>query len=185
VRFILLIWFELPYYAWRRGSYALSLTTAVAVLWFLGCTTVLCRLNLPGALWVLVVPTFVNSALLMYGNWCQHIFVDPARPRSNYALAYNVINHPCNQRSFNDGYHIEHHVNSRRHWSELPWAYGLSLHKYKEEKAVVFEGLDFFQVGYLVFAQRYDVLQRHFVNHAEVKDVEAFLRARLAPITVQ
>ena len=24
------------------------------------------------------------------------------------------------QRTFNDGYHLEHHVNSRRHWTEVP-----------------------------------------------------------------
>mmetsp|Transcript_4617 Transcript_4617/g.16796 ORF Transcript_4617/g.16796 Transcript_4617/m.16796 type:complete len:84 (-) Transcript_4617:416-667(-) len=55
----------------------------------------------------------------VFGNWSQHIFVDPKKPDCNYHLTYNIINTPLNQKTFNDGYHLEHHVQSRRHWSEV------------------------------------------------------------------
>ena len=35
-------------------------------------------------------------------------------------MAYSCVAHADNQRSFNDGYHVQHHLNSRLHWSELP-----------------------------------------------------------------
>lgn len=43
----------------------------------------------------------------------QHIFVDPANPRSDYRLTYNCVDCPDNSRTFNDGYHIVHHLNSQ------------------------------------------------------------------------
>ena len=35
-------------------------------------------------------------------------------------MTYSCVAHADNQRSFNDGYHVQHHLNSRLHWSELP-----------------------------------------------------------------
>jgi len=40
---------------------------------------------------------------MMIGNWTQHCFVCPQNPRCDYRLAYTVINHPDNQKSYNDG----------------------------------------------------------------------------------
>ena len=57
---------------------------------------------------------------LMLGNFSQHIFVDPKDPASNYGLATNHLKVPFNMVTFNDGYHITHHVNSHCHWSEMP-----------------------------------------------------------------
>lgn len=35
---------------------------------------------------VVAAPMLVASLAMMFGNWAQHLFLDPARPRSNYAL---------------------------------------------------------------------------------------------------
>ena len=50
----------------------------------------------------------------------QHIFIDPTRPRSAHGMAYSCVNFSGNQRSFNDGYHTIHHLNSKLHWTQLP-----------------------------------------------------------------
>jgi len=44
--------------------------------------------------------------MAVFGNWSQHIFVDPTKPECNYHLTYNVINTPNNQTSFNDGLYL-------------------------------------------------------------------------------
>ena len=112
--------------------------------------------------------------------------MDPLKPRCNYHLAYNVVNDGCNQRSFNDGYHVEHHLNPRRHWTDLPGSFAENVGRYAEEDAVVFEGVDNMAVGVLVMLGRYDVLARHLVQLREPArtrgEGEEFLRARLVPI---
>merc|ERR1719482_825737 len=76
--------------------------------------------NFWATFWGLIVPVFVAFLAMSFGNWSQHIFVDPTRPESNYALTYNCIDTFVNRRTFNDGYHVIHHYNARMHWSELP-----------------------------------------------------------------
>jgi hypothetical protein len=46
--------------------------------------------------------------------------VDPEGPHDTYRSTYNCIACRDNRYTYNDGYHIMHHLNSRTHWSELP-----------------------------------------------------------------
>ena len=46
----------------------------------------------------------------------QHIFIDAGQPGNPYHFTYTCINCTDNQRSFNDGYHVGHHLNSKLHW---------------------------------------------------------------------
>ena len=62
-----------------------------------------------------------------------------------------------------------------------------NLHTYGREDAIVFRGIDFFQVWLLLMLGRWRTLARHFVQlpGAPARDEEAvvaFLRARTAPI---
>ena len=50
----------------------------------------------------------------------QHIFINPEMPRNAHGMSYNCIGFDGNQRSFNDGYHTIHHLNSKLHWTQLP-----------------------------------------------------------------
>jgi hypothetical protein len=62
------------------------------------------------------------------------VFVDPDKPRDTYRLTYNLVGSPENQLTFNDGYHLLHHLNSRTHWSELPSQLLASLHLHDENE---------------------------------------------------
>jgi len=177
---------ELPYYAWKRDRKDMAVSSTACILGCLCCYYALYQLNPVGTFWVFLMPTLLGSFFLMFGNWSQHIFVDPRKPECNYHLTYNVINTPNNQTSFNDGYHIEHHLSSRRHWTELPEAFNEKLDKYAEEEALVFDGLDFMAVGFLTFTGNYRVLTDKLVQIKEPRmtpaEAEAMLRARLVPI---
>merc|ERR1719228_2202505 len=88
-------------------------------LW-MSCICLLSCVDALATFWTLIVPHVIAMTAMAFGNWSQHIFVNPEDRFSNYALTYNCIDTPVNQTTFNDGYHIIHHLNARMHWSEMP-----------------------------------------------------------------
>lgn len=187
VRFWAAIWIELPLYAFWRRRYGLLAQALGSLAAFATVAALLQRVSPVATLWVLVVPFFVSSLAMMFGNWSQHIFIDPAHSRSSYGLTYNIINSEENMKTFNDGYHIIHHVNSKLHWTQLPVRFMETLEKHAEEDALVFDGLSFFEIGFLVFTGQLDAVAHRYVNLRQKRrsraEVTALLHERLRPIS--
>jgi fatty acid desaturase len=160
LRFLFGIWFELPLFALRHGppfrkswSGLLNcgaflsfrvLFSSLAHLYL----TFLAVVQIPWAgSWLVALPLVLSSFLLMFGNWSQHMFVDPERPWNNFALSYTCMNSPSQQRSFNDGYHINHHIAPHCHWADLPADFERCAQRFEEEGALCFSGIDNFSIG--------------------------------------
>ena len=81
---------------------------------------------------------------------------------------------------------MEHHIHSRKHWSELPASFMRSLDKYAKEGGLVFQGIDNMAVGYLTFSGQLDKLAEHYVQLGPVEwtkeEIVAELKSRLVPI---
>ena len=187
LRFLLAAWVELPAYAFLRGrgllgAQCLCTITASTLLYKHAW-----RCYPVGTLWVLLLPALLGSLLLMFGNWCQHIFIDGSGDTTPYSYTYNAVCTPHNQTSFNDGYHVEHHLNSRLHWSEFPVQLAKRLHLYKRHDALIFQGLGFMRIGLLAMRGDYDTLARHVVplHHPPhpLSHYSAMLRSRVRPVT--
>ena len=124
----------------------------------------------------------------MFGNWSQHVFIDPDRPRSPYGLTYNCLACPDNARSFNDGYHAVHHANAGVHWTELPSKFLDTLEEHGAADCLVFVGIGFFDVGAAVLGRRWRFLAgklaRYTKRLAAMTEEEAVaeLQRRLAPV---
>jgi hypothetical protein len=127
--------------------------------------------------------------MMMMGNWGQHAFIDAKQPGNSYVNSITCINSGYNQRCFNDGYHIGHHVKANRHWAELPGDFIANTERYAKEGCVVFYGLDFFIVSLLLFTKQYGFLAKRFVRLPgdERTDLEviAFLKRRTKQIPVE
>jgi len=134
------------------------------------------------------IPMVLGPVALMLGNFSQHIFVDPDSPTSNYTLACNHLNAPFNMLTFNDGYHITHHVTSRCHWSEMPLHFIKNLDKYEEGGAILFKKINFEDVSFAVFSGESGLrrLAKHVVQitpkHKTEDELVALFRRRLRPI---
>lgn len=195
LRYMFAAWVELPFYAVRRGKYKLAAYGAACSLGYVGSVWYLwARVNAAATAWVFIIPMAMSSFCLMFGNWSQHIFVDPAvasrrdSDSCNYGLAYNCMNHFENQKTFNDGYHIIHHIKPGLHWTQLPEEFARTLDRHAKEKALVFTA-HFFEVGLWAFTRNYSKLCSHMVHlleeGEELPSTEATtrrLRSMLAPI---
>ena len=138
--------------------------------------------------WVFLVPYTVSSFALMFGNWSQHIFINPLRPHDSLGLAYNCAGCADNAKSFNDGYHAVHHFSSPLHWSELPKKCLETLEEHGKAEALIFVDIGFFEVGAAVFGGQWNFLLRHVARYtkkfAAMSDAEivAELQSRLKPV---
>ncbi|CAE8725922.1 unnamed protein product, partial [Polarella glacialis] len=163
--FILLIWVELPLYCvksrrWKMGfDLALGMATYVLLLF-----TAARLLSFTATMYVFVVPYIVGVSAMSFGNWSQHIFVNPEEYQSNYHLTYNCIDHPTNQTTFNDGYHVIHHLNARLHWSEIPEYFVNNKDKHLAGGALTFRGVHFFEVGMYAMTKNLRKLAECYVH---------------------
>jgi len=189
LRFALAVHFELPYYAYKTKRTEIMAQAIVSHLSWTASIIVLYQINPTATFFTLMLPFAITSFALMFGNWSQHIFVDPKRPTVDYALTYNCINHVENLFTFNDGYHIVHHINSRLHWSEMPQRFVDNLPTYAAEGAITFSGIHFFEVGLFVMTGQWSKLFKAYVDlsdnpKSEAEVVEMF-KERLKPCYVE
>lgn len=137
---------------------------------------------------VFVVPYLLCRFLMMAGNWGQHAFVSADDPGNSYVNSLTCINGRYNRRCFNDGYHIGHHVMANRHWTEMPEDFIDQIEIYRQKKAVVFQGIDFFQVWFFLMFGMWGTLANHFVDLEETprtrEEIIAFLKSRVVAFDV-
>lgn len=188
-RFAFGVWVELPLYClqtkrWDWGSTLVAgLSSYAFCLWFLAK-----YVNFTGTFYAFMLPYVVAMTALAFGNWSQHIFVNPEDSLSNFGLTYNCIDNGANKRTFNDGYHAIHHINARLHWSELPSYFLENQEKHIAGGALTFRGVDFFEVGVFTMTKQLDKLAKYYVHLGPeetaptLKEVETKLKSWLVPI---
>ncbi len=133
-----------------------------------------------------LLPAVVIRFMMMVGNWGQHAFINTDYKNDGLSNSITCINATYNERCFNDGYHIGHHLRANRHWTELPGELESNVAAYIKEGALVFEGVDFFMVSVLLWTGQWKTLARRFVrldgNERSDEDVIAMLKSRVHPV---
>ena len=177
----------LAVYQWRKRNQKMLQRMLSGELTFYATVAVLLAVNWRATLAVFVIPVLLVRTLMMAGNWAQHAFVDAADPANPYKNSITCINTRYNRRCFNDGYHIHHHVKPRCHWSEYPGEFERNKNEYGRQDAIVFDGVDFFQVWAMLMTKQWKGLAKRFVHlpGAPARDeaaVIAFLQSRVEPI---
>lgn len=173
-------------YLLERKRYALVRRMVAGELGWLGFVVVMSAVNFEATLLVFIMPVIICRFMMMAGNWAQHAFVDPDEPNNDRKSSIVCINTRYNRRCFNDGYHIGHHEKPNLHWTEMPADFLRKRDRYVEDDAIVFDGIDYFQVWLYLMRKRYDLLARHFVELREEarseREIVALLRHRTQPI---
>jgi len=181
VRFITLGLYQTTSYLFRKNRKKLGKNMLLGEFVHFTVAALLALYNWEAALAVFVIPVFVVRFLMMAGNWGQHAFVDADEPGNPYKNSTTCINTIYNHRAFNDGYHIGHHEDQRRHWTDMPVKFREHKQRYIDNDAVVFTGLDNFSVWLLLMFKRYNMLAARFVDLSGTKsqqDIVALLKSR-------
>ena len=125
---------------------------------------ILSVVNFPATLVVYIIPLFIARYIMMLGNFAQHAFVDPEDPGNSYKNSVTCINTKYNQKCWNDGYHISHHLRPNLHWTEHPEHLLKHKDEYAENKSLIFEGIHFLHIWFYLMRRNYDKLADHLVN---------------------
>merc|ERR1719311_1703588 len=141
----------LPFYAIQKRRFDVAFGVLLCVGVYLCVLPLLYAIAPYFFLTSFVVSFGLGPIALMLGNYSQHIFVNPDDPTSNYGLACNHINAPFNMLTFNDGYHITHHVSSITHWSEMPLHFIQHLDQYEANGAIIFRDIPFDEITFSVW----------------------------------
>lgn len=162
--FLLLGFRGLMLYLFSRNKKKLARhALAGEVSFFIFCIA-MSFLNFHATMAVFVATFFISRMIMMVGNWAQHSFIDPADPANPYKNCVTTLNVHYNKRCWNDGYHTSHHVKPGLHWTEHPISFIQNLNKYADNKAVVFDGIDFGKIFFYLMTKDYDRLAASLVN---------------------
>jgi len=164
LRFFFGVIFELPIYFMKKKRARLAIRGVGGELLFFIMVGGLSYVSFKATLFVFIIPYLSTRLLMMCGNWGQHAFVDKDSPECEYRNSITCINTTYNRRCFNDGYHIGHHIKQTRHWTEMPEDFQKNIDTYAKERAIVFQGIDFFMVWVCLMLKRYDWLARKYVK---------------------
>lgn len=179
--------FELSRYFATRNQKKLLRRVVVGEVTYWTALALLLWWNPLVACAVFLLPLLGIRSAMMMGNWAQHAFVCQEQPENPYRASITCVNTRYNRRCFNDGYHILHHIKPRCHWTEHPIEFEKNLPEYGKNDAIVFDGIDFFQVWFLLMTGRWESLAKRFVQLPFAKqrtqaEVIAFLKERTRPL---
>ncbi|MFN6945659.1 MAG: fatty acid desaturase family protein [Cytophagaceae bacterium] len=133
------------------------------ILYIVVCV-VLFYFNPAATFMVFVLPYLISRFIMMLGNWTQHSFVDYTDPGNCYKNSINCINTSYNNKCWNDGYHINHHIRPSLHWTEYPIHFLENLDEFSKNKALIFDGIHYLHVWFYLMNKNYKKLAQHLVN---------------------
>lgn len=168
----------------KRNNFAFRVLAGEAIA--IAIVIFVCIYNIKAALTIFIVPIIFTRFSMMAGNWAQHAFINPDNPANVYTNSITCINTGYNKKCFNDGYHIGHHLRPSLHWTDMPNDFLQNIEKYRQNEAVVFNGLDYFQIWFLLMIKNYSYLSKKFVplteNIASTNEIKSFLKSRTSKV---
>ena len=165
LRFFIMGPIHLARYLFLRRRNKIAIRYIIGEFAWLTLAAVAVSLNWAAAIAVFILPMLMMRWLMMAGNFAQHAFVDMDDPDNAYNNSTNLTNTNYNHKSYNDGYHIVHHLRPAMHWTEMAQYYEDNVQDFIDADALVFDGIrDNQHVWFLLMTKNYDTLANKMVN---------------------
>lgn len=162
--FLLVGMFRLANYFRKKNHPELIVKCLMGELLFLFLCIALCYVDFPATAVVFIMPFFLSRFVMMVGNWTQHAFIAAEDPENPYKNSVTCVNVKYNKKCWNDGYHASHHVRQGMHYTQHPEYFMQTIHKYIENKSIVFQGIGFLTIFWYLMRGDYRSLARNAVN---------------------
>jgi hypothetical protein len=173
--------FRVPWQLARHGRVRQALRYAASDwTWMLGTLAVGLFWSPLAAIFGMLMPAMATRLLLACGNWAEHGFINPTDIATGYGCTTTCINTDGERFSFNDGYHLSHHLRPAMHWSDTRAHTFAHMDDLKDHDAIVFDGLSHFELWKCLMKCDYVGLAKHYVNLRGRSDDEivSLLQAR-------
>lgn len=98
IRFLTLVWIELPLYFLRRHEYTLAFKSFLSEASSMTAIYWMTKYDFRPTLFIFLLPVMQMRIFMMIGNWGQHAFVDEIEPNSKFRSSITLIDSqvsPC------------------------------------------------------------------------------------------
>jgi len=169
-------------YHYKKGKMKEFRKMLYGMLAFYGFMAVVMSINFWFGFAYLLIPHLSCIFLLAAINYTWHAWTDPSEPKNIYKNSITVLDGQYNV--YNEDYHVEHHKRPQTHWREYPINFQKHIEEYKENRAVIFQDTQAFEVFFLILFNDYEKMADKFVDlngDMSREDIIALLKYRLQP----
>ncbi len=172
-------------YFYKNKRWKLFRQMALGVIVYYTTMGVLLWIDWLFTLVYLVLPYLMNNAINAIVSWTWHIFSDPDAPE-NYCTGTLTIVDDKDDFLY-ENYHLSHHLNPSRHWTQNYRHYHEENQElYKEKNATVFRHINLLNIFILTtLLNRFDLLAKSYVdltNQLSHEEIVELLRQRTRPV---
>ncbi|MBI1287987.1 MAG: hypothetical protein GC178_10445 [Flavobacteriales bacterium] len=173
---------SVAHYHYKKGKMAEFRKMVYGMLAFYGFMAVVMSINFWFGFAYLLIPHLSCIFLLAAINYTWHAWTDPSEPKNIYKNSITVLDGQYNV--YNEDFHVEHHKRPQTHWREYPVNFEKHIEEYKQNRAVIFQDTQAFEIFFLILFNDFEKMADKFVDlngDMSREDIIALLKYRLQP----
>jgi hypothetical protein len=173
---------SVAHYHYKKGKMAEFRKMVYGMLAFYGFMAVVMSINFWFGFAYLLIPHLSCIFLLAAINYTWHAWTDPSEPKNIYKNSITVLDGQYNV--YNEDFHVEHHKRPQTHWREYPVNFEKHIEEYKQNRAVIFQDTQAFEIFFLILFNDFEKMADKFVDlngDMSREEIIALLKYRLQP----
>ena len=168
---------------YRRGRIAEAMRALAGAVLYFSLLALVMGFDLRFGCAYLLLPHLFSGLFLAAATYTWHAWADPRDPGNIYKNTITIVRGQRN--TYNEDFHLEHHVRPQAHWTEYPRSYHEHRREYAANRAIVFEDTHVLELFVWLLSGAYAKLADHMLDLSgdmSQADKVALLKERLQPM---